>query len=653
MIKLVDVHLSFGARPVLGGTGWMLGDADRVGLVGENGSGKSSLLKVMAGRLGLDRGKVELSRGLTIGYLPQEGVALHGRTLEQEVRTALESVLRLEDEYKEIERRLKDKPPEGPEHQEMLERMCELMDQFQMAGGYELDAMIGKVILGLGFEDSDRARPVESFSGGWQMRIALAKLLLAQPQALLLDEPTNHLDLEARNWLEGFLQEYPYSYLIVSHDRYFLDVTVKRVVEIENGELNDYRGNYSYYLEEKEKRVRLLRTAYEKQSAEVHRLKTFISKYRADKKRAGQVQSRAKRLEKMTLLEPPRETAPIHFNFPPAPRGPLAVATLEGVSKSYGSRRALTDVGLSVSRGEKVAVVGPNGAGKSTLLKIMAGRLKPDHGECRLGSGVEIAYFGQEANEELVPEDTVLDSVGREAPLDMQSRLRSLLGAFLFSGDDVDKKVKVLSGGEKSRLVLARLLLRPANLLLMDEPTNHLDLRAKEVLIEAFRKYTGALVFVAHDRYFLEGLPDRVIEVDQGRVTGYIGDYSDYLRARARAQRSATDDGDAGPELLKSADRESVKSLDKQERMQRREEEKERKREAERHKKRLSELEKAIERTERELGEVEEQMTLPEVGSDYTRLMELHERQDGLKKRLEGLYEEWEGLAGQRPLPEP
>jgi len=518
MIKLVDLTISFGAQAVLKDASWMLGENDRASLVGENGSGKTTLLKIMAGLQDFDRGKLETSRGIKIGYLPQSDIALHGRSLWDEVSQAMGPVLALDRERKEIEARLDNPALTETERDGLIHRLAEVMDRFGIEDGYEIEAKVGRVLAGLGFADHERDRPVESFSGGWQMRIALAKILLQAPDVLLLDEPTNHLDLEARNWLEEFLKEYQHSFLIVSHDRYFLDVTVDRIVEIDRGVLTDYRGGYSSYLVEKQKRVRLATAAYEKQQEEIQRLTGFINKYRADKKRTGQVHSRMKRLDKIKLIEAPSDTKPPYFKFPDPPRGPLELIRLEGVKKSYGDKKALDGVDLTLIRGEKVAVVGINGAGKSTLLSIIADRNKLDSGEWEEGEGVLAAYFGQDAGDDLEPADTVLAAIEKGAPIDVYSRLRSLLGAFLFSGDDVDKKVSVLSGGEKSRLALARLLLRPANLLILDEPTNHLDLRAKEVLMAAFQDYAGTLIFVAHDRYFLEDLPDRVIEVNDGKA---------------------------------------------------------------------------------------------------------------------------------------
>jgi len=622
----------------------MLGDHDRVAVVGANGSGKSTLLKAMAGKIELDRGTIEKSRGVRTGYLPQEQITHAGNTVEEEARTALKPVLDLETRFKDVQKKLREKELSTDEAEDLSRVMCELMDEFQLRGGYEIDSKVGRVLNGLGFSDDDMKRPVEEFSGGWQMRIALAKILLQEPQALLLDEPTNHLDIEARNWLEEFLRDYPHSCLIVSHDRYFIDVTVEKMVEVENGGLIEYRGNYSNFLTEKKKRVKLAKIAYEKQQEEIQKIYGFINKYRADKKRAQQVQSRMRKLDKMEKIEPPYEPEPVHFQFPKSPRGPLELVRLEGADKSYGDNRVLEGVDIAFHRGEKVAVVGVNGAGKSTLLKILSGKLRPDNGKRVIGEGTELAYFGQDAGLGLEPDDTVLECIGRNAPLDMHPRLRNLLGAFLFSGEDVDKKVKVLSGGEKSRLSLAKLLLRPSNLLLMDEPTNHLDLAAKEVLMEAFKSYTGALVFVAHDRYFMEELPDRVLEVSDGKATSYPGDYSDYLHAKAREEEEPVGKPTPTPAKKPEPDISDEKKLEKHERIKQRKQEKAKKRKQQKLKKELSALEEEIAGKEDEIKGLEDEMAKPGVGADYMKLIDVTKERDGKKKELDRLYARWEEL---------
>ncbi len=653
MIKLVDVNITYGDRPVLGGVSWTLAPTDRVALVGENGSGKSTLLKILAGVQEYDRGAREISKNLQVGYLPQEGVTHAGRTLEKEARLALEPILDLERESRSIQARLDDPSLGDDQRLDLIQRMSDLMDEFGLRGGYEVDAEVSRVLAGLGFAEEEKDRPVETFSGGWQMRIALAKILLSKPDVLLLDEPTNHLDLEARNWLEEFLRQRDHSYLIVSHDRFFIDQTVDKIVEVDQGRLIDYRGNYSHFQEEKEKRIQLAQAAYDKQQLEIKRLNTFIAKNKCDKKRAGQVHARMKMLERIDPLDPPRRTSTVRFRFPPSPRGPEEVLRAEGLAKGYGDKEVLKGVDLALFRGEKAAVVGVNGAGKSTLLDSLAGAKKIDSGEIKIGEGVQMAYFGQGAGEDLPGGDTVLEAIERGAPVDVFPRLRNLLGAFLFSGEDVDKKVSVLSGGEKSRLALARLLLKPTNLILLDEPTNHLDLRAKEVLMDAFRNYEGTLLFVAHDRYFLEDLPDRIIEVNDGRLRSYPGDYTDYLLAKEReeaamieAQKVGKKGGKkkAAPPPPAPSREKKDKETDKRERMKRRDEEKKRLREERKLQKRMDDLEREITETETAIEEIEARMASPKVASDYVELLDLEKEKKRLTKKVETLIKEWEGL---------
>ena len=645
MIKLVNVLVSFGGEKILDRVSWMLGDGQRVGLVGENGSGKSTLLKVMAGEIGMEQGRVEIPRGTRIGYLPQEGIVHKGNVLLKEMREAFPRLKETEQEMIELEQTLSRGDLDEEAKTRLVHRLTELEEKFRFRGGYELESKIGKVLKGLGFKEKDWTKSVEEFSFGWQMRIALGKILLSEAMVLLLDEPTNYLDLEARNWLEEFLKGYSGSYLIVSHDRFFLDVTVDKIVEIERGRLSDYYGSYTYYLEKKEQRVEAETRAYEKQQEEIAKIKAFIAKYKADKKRAGQCSDRLKRLERMELIEPPIETKTVHFKFPPAPRSANEVLSLKDALVRYGDYVVFEGLIFSVFRGEKIALIGENGAGKSTLMSVLAGNKELAGGVRNLGEKVDLAYFGEGAGEELNPDDTVLEAISREAPFDMFPKLRSLLGAFLFSGDDIYKKCKVLSGGEKSRLSLARLLLKPANLLLMDEPTNHLDLRAKEVLLNAFRDYTGTLVFVAHDRYFLEELPARILEVKDGRVNSYLGNYSDYLYAKSRKEELSRAGVEQEPkqmiERIKEKERVETR-IEKDARIQKREEERVRTKLEQRLKKRQNELEKVIEKEEGNLRQIEEEMTKPELGTNYQKLIELTVVKKALEQKIEALYSEWD-----------
>ena len=531
MIQLSAGGKQFGPKVLFEGLDWLLTPGDRVGLVGGNGTGKSTLLKVLAGLESLDDGTLSTAKGITRGYLPQDGLELAGRSVLEECLSVFGNLLEMEREIGELTHRMAELDPAGEEYGRVAERYHALETEFQHRDGYSLEAQAGAVLNGLGFSREDQARPTEEFSGGWQMRIALAKLLLTKPNLLLLDEPTNHLDLEARNWLEQYLESYPHAFVLVSHDRYFLDVTVNKIVEIWNRCAWFYAGNYDRYLTQKEERKAQLEAAYRNQQERIHHLEVFINRFRYQATKARQVQSRIKELEKIERIELPPEEKTIHISFPqPAASGRM-VAEFNGVAKSYGENQVFAGVDLVINRGDRVALVGVNGAGKSTLIKLLAGAEPVTAGEIRLGHNVEADYFAQDQYKALDPEARLIDDVGSLAPaaLSGQTQLRTLLGSFLFSDDEVFKRIGVLSGGERNRYALARMLLRPANFLLLDEPTNHLDLRAKDVLLEALQKFAGTVVFVSHDRYFIDKLATRVFEIGGGEVQDYPGNYEDYL----------------------------------------------------------------------------------------------------------------------------
>ncbi|MGC1422162.1 MAG: ABC-F family ATP-binding cassette domain-containing protein, partial [Terracidiphilus sp.] len=418
------------------------------------------------------------------------------------------------------------------EYEAAAERYSMLQERFHVLDGYALDAQVGTVLTGLGFAKEDWVRQVDEFSGGWQMRIALAKLLLAKPNLLLLDEPTNHLDLETRNWLENYLHNYPFGYILISHDRYFLDVTIDRTVEIWNKRLTIFQGNYTKYLSQKDERRAQLQAAYKNQRDQIEHLEAFINRFRAQATKAKQVQSRIKELEKIERIEIPEEEAVIHFRFPQPPPSGRTVVEAEGLAKSYGAKHVFSNARFTIDRGDRVALVGVNGAGKSTLIKLLSGAETPTGGTVKLGHNVVSEYFAQDQYKVLDPEARMLDDISRAAVKVPESELRSLLGCFLFSGDDVFKPLGVLSGGERNRFALARILVSPSNFLLLDEPTNHLDMRAKDVLLDAIAAFSGTVVFVSHDRYFIDRLATRVIEVENGVITSYPGNYEDYLRKK-------------------------------------------------------------------------------------------------------------------------
>ena len=534
MLSLQNAGKRFGARILFMEANWLIRSNEKTALVGANGTGKSTLMKVLAGLEPLDYGTLQQTRGMTIGYLPQEGLRLTGRTIFEECLTVFDELRGMQTESESLAAQLAELNHASAEYEAAAERYSMLQDRFHALDGYALDAQVGSVLTGLGFGKEDWSRKTDEFSGGWQMRIALAK-----PNLLLLDEPTNHLDLETRNWLEEYLKGYPFGYILISHDRYFLDVTVDRTVEIWNKRLTIYSGNYTKYLTQKEDRRAQLEAAYRNQREQIEHLEAFISRFRYQATKAKQVQSRIKELEKIERIEIPEEEPVIHFKFPQPPPSGRMVAEADGLSKSYGEKQVLKSVRFSIERGDRVAMVGVNGAGKSTLIKLLTGVEQPTAGTIKLGHNVVSEYFAQDQYKVLDGEARMLDDLSRAALKVPESELRSLLGCFLFSGDDVFKRLGVLSGGERNRFALARILVSPSNFLLLDEPTNHLDMRAKDVLLDALDAFSGTVIFVSHDRYFIDRLATRVLEVENGGVTMYEGNYEDYLR-RKEAQALGT-----------------------------------------------------------------------------------------------------------------
>ena len=548
MIQLSGAGKRFGPKLLFENLNWLITPQDRIGLVGANGTGKSTLLKILASMESLDYGTISIARGISAGYLPQDGLRLEGRTVMEECRTVFSDVEAMEKELESLAHRMSELDPEGAEYGQVADRFHRVDSEFKTRDGYTIEAQIGSVLMGLGFRKEDWSRRTEEFSGGWQMRMALAKLLLQKPNLLLLDEPTNHLDLETRNWLEEFLNQYPYAFVLISHDRYFLDVTTRKTVEIWNKGIHFYTGNYEKYLREKQQRRDSLLAAHANQRERIEQLEAFINRFRYQATKAKQVQSRIKELEKIERIEIPAEEKTIHFRFPqPKPSGRI-VAEFEGVAKSYGQKHVFGSVNFIIERGDRIALVGSNGAGKSTLIKILAGLEKTTAGSFRLGHNAEPDYFAQDQYKELDVNAKVLDDIGIVAPSATNTELRSLLGCFLFSDDDVFKPIGVLSGGERNRYALARMLLHPSNFLLLDEPTNHLDLRAKDVLLESLQSFTGTVVFVSHDRYFIDKLATRIFEVGNGQVTVFPGNYEDYLLRKEGASASSENGSTRRPE---------------------------------------------------------------------------------------------------------
>ncbi|MGA1982071.1 MAG: ABC-F family ATP-binding cassette domain-containing protein [Acidobacteriaceae bacterium] len=539
MLQLSAAGKRFGQKLLFEDVNWLITPDERTGLVGGNGTGKSTILKILAGLESVDYGQLTRVKGTTLGYLPQDGLALRGKSVFAECLSVFDHLHALEREAEEITHTLSTADPKSREYIAAADRYSDIADQLHVHDIYTLDSQVGAVLSGLGFNKEDWERKTEEFSGGWQMRIALAKLLLQKPSLLLLDEPTNHLDLESRNWLENYLHDYPNAYILISHDRYFLDVTVSKTVEIWNKHLHVYHGNYEKYVQQKEERRATLMAAHKNQRDRIEALEAFINRFRYQATKAKQVQSRIKELEKIERIEVPEEEATIHFTIPQPPASGRTVIEVSHLSKDYpmpnvdgkpgGVKHVLEDLNFQIERGERIALVGANGAGKSTLIRLLSGLEPPTAGTVRLGHNVLADYFAQDQYKVLDPDAQMLDDIAGIAPKVPVVELRSLLGCFMFSGDDVFKKLGVLSGGERNRYAMAKMLVSPANMLLLDEPTNHLDLRAKDVLLEAIANFTGTVLFVSHDRYFIDGLATRVFEVEDRRMHIYPGNYEDYL----------------------------------------------------------------------------------------------------------------------------
>ncbi len=637
MIQLSSAGKRFGPKLLFENLDWLVTPNERVGLVGANGTGKSTLLKVLGGIESLDYGSIVSAKNTTFGYLPQDGLQLSGRTVFDECMSVFANLQALEQEMQDLAHKMGELDPSSTEYSHVADRYQRILSHFRVNDGYALDSQVGTVLDGLGFKKEDWTRYTEEFSGGWQMRIALGKLLLSKPNLLLLDEPTNHLDLETRNWLEQYLLEYPFAYVLISHDRYFLDVTVDRIAEIWNKRVHFYSGNYEKYLSQKQERRDTLVAAYKNQRDRIEQLEAFINRFRYQATKAKQVQSRVKELEKIDRIEVPQDERTIHFTFPqPKPSGRLVVEAID-VGKSYGRKHVFSNASFTIQRGDRIALVGVNGAGKSTLIKLLTGVEPLTEGALNLGHNVEPDYFAQDQYKELDPSSRMLDDLSNVSPQKSITELRGVLGCFLFSEDDVFKPIGVLSGGERNRYALARMLLHPSNFLLLDEPTNHLDMRAKDVLLESLEKYNGTVVFVSHDRYFIDKLATRVFEIGDGRVEVFPGNYEDYLWRKQRKELGESEEEQTAwaPTLSdvpgydgKNADTQQKKRINpiKLRQMQERHQQVEHG---------IAELERGIAECERELQSF--------VSADETqRWTELLAKR---RTELEGLMTEWESLS--------
>jgi len=649
LLRLEEISKSFGDRVLFSGVDLTVNAGDRIGLVGPNGAGKTTLLGIAAGDESQDSGRRSLARGVRVGMLRQEIDPTLCHSVRAEAASALVHLDDLEGELREIEGRIASLGREGKQIPPALaERYDRIHGSFSNEGGFERESRIERVLAGLGFDPDDRERPLSTFSGGWLMRVELAKLLLSEPDVLLLDEPTNHLDLPSIQWFEETLAEFKGGAVVISHDRTFLRRHVQRVAELEAGSFRIYQGGYDRYLVDREARREELLARKRTQDQKIAAAERFIERFRAKATKARQVQSRVKALEKLERVEVPSlSRRKMRLRIPEPERAGAIIVELEGVWKSYGETRVYQGIDLRIARGDRVALVGPNGAGKSTLLRILAGVLSIDAGRRTAGHRVETAFYAQHQIEALTESRTVLEELESVATTDDHPRLRGHLGAFLFSGDDVQKRVAVLSGGEKARLALAKMLLRPASFLVLDEPTNHLDLEACEVLEEALRQYRGTLALITHDRCFINALATRVVEVRAGRLREFIGNYDDYLRRAERDDQLPAEPGAVAGHGRRGVETEPGTELAPLSHKERRLLERERRKAHQKAQRRLQAVEAAILEKESALEASGWKLGDPEIHRDAEQVRGLESERNALREAIEELYREWERLAAE------
>jgi ATP-binding cassette subfamily F protein 3 len=635
-VQFSNISLAFGDRDILKDVNLRLASGSRCCLTGANGSGKSTLMKILAGELKSDSGDRAIQKGTRVSYLPQSGIVHHGKTLREEAENAFSFVHTLIERMEKTGELLQNAKDGDSSTRTLVEEHHNLQEQIENTGYYQRESDIYAVLSGLGFSVKDIERDTGEFSGGWQMRIALAKVLLEKPDILLLDEPTNYLDIEARNWLENRLASFSGGYLLVSHDRYFLDVSVNEVYEIFQGNLKRYAGNYSAYEKTRKVELESLVKRYAEQQEEITKTEALIRRFRYKATKAAFAQELIKRLDKMERIEIPESLKKINISFPPSPHSGKIALTLEGIGKSYGQRKVLSGLDLCIDAGERLVVAGPNGAGKTTLLRIIAGADSDFQGSVKYGTGISAGYFSQDAAEALTGEMQVIEYIEDGAPTALIPKLRDMLGAFLFRGDDVYKSVSVLSGGEKSRLALLKMLLKPLNLLILDEPTNHLDLNSKDILLEALSKFAGTIIFVSHDRYFMEALSTKTLELtiktDNTASTAklYYGNYAYYL------ERAGGDTDKPVEKTQVKKDSNEEQALFKQKQAQIRKLEK-----------REAEALKAIEELEKTKAALETELARPDVYSNAEKARAVKCKLDQCVFEIENKTSEWSSIADQ------
>ena len=637
MISANNVSVYFGAKPLFEDISFVISAKERIALVGKNGAGKSTLLKLLAGIDEPTEGSISRPKDIRIGYLPQVMQMSDERTVLAECQQVFSHITELEQEVEHLAQEMATRTDyESDEYMELIERHAQRSDLLLMQSSGSIQADIERTLLGLGFERTDFERPTSEFSGGWRMRIELAKILLQRPDILLLDEPTNHLDIESIRWLERFIASGSSALVLISHDRAFIDATTNRTLEIELGRLYDYKTNYSHYLTLREERLEQQRRAYENQQKELQATEDFIERFRYKATKAVQVQSRLKQLAKVERIQiEDIDRKAMHFSFLPAITSGAYPVIIEGLTKSYGSHTVFSNVNMTIERGEKVAFVGKNGSGKSTLIKCIMGEISDYTGTLRLGHNVEVGYFAQTQSQELNGDYTVYETIDREAQGEIRTRINDLLGAFMFGGEESEKKVSVLSGGERGRVALIKLLLRPANLLILDEPTNHLDIRSKEVLKEAILRFSGTVIIVSHDRVFLDGLVSRVYEFRSGKVTEHIGGIYDWLEKRDQEDNTTPSTPRAG---ASSCEVKTTSGTTGAEDYQRQKEAAKERRALERE---LRSTEDRSEAIDTELQELEAKLALPEHATDQA----LFDRYRQLKEEQETVLTRWEELS--------